>query len=94
MREREREGERERERAQQYERESNSMREREREQQYEREREREIYHVGLLNAVERSVPLHGSSDFWWLIIFLLVAVHIMTAVRESHVSRITPQVVR
>ena len=36
----------------------------------------------------------GLPDFWWLFFNNDVAMHIMTTAKESHVSRITPQVLR
>ena len=54
-----------------------------------------VYYVDLLNAVERSVHLHGPSRLQVVNYFSImpIAMHIMTAVKESHVFRITPQVV-
>ena len=50
------------------------------------------YYTALLNAVERSVHLHGPSRLPVVNYFsiMTVAMHIMTAVKESHVFRINP----
>ena len=53
------------------------------------------YYTALLNAVERSVHLRGTSRLPVVNYFsiMTVATHRMTTVKESHVSRFTPQVV-
>ena len=55
-----------------------------------------IYYTALLNAVERSVHLYGPSRLPVVNYFsiMTVAKPIMTAVKESHVSRITAHLVR
>ena len=47
-----------------------------------------IYYTALLNAVERSIHLHGPSRLPVVNYF-----SIMTAVKESHVFRINPCVI-
>ena len=53
-----------------------------------------VYYAALLDAVERSVHLHGPSRLPVVNYFsiMTVAMHIMTAVKESHMFRINPRV--
>ena len=55
-----------------------------------------IYYTALLNAVERSIHLRGPSRLPVVNNFsrMTVVMHIMTAVKERHVSRMTAQVVQ